>query len=192
MDMKIKLLTVFPLLSLVFLLFSGGGLAAEIKGVKFVDSFRLDQTELRLSGIAALKWALLFDVYAGAFYLPENHPASAWTADVPKRLELAYFRTFKADQFVASSDQLLRQNLSPEEYQVLVPRLENFLGLFREVRSGDRYSLNYRPGIGTELQLNDVPLGVAPGLDFAVAYFGIWLGAEPIDAGFRDRLLGVQ
>ncbi|MEE4252865.1 MAG: chalcone isomerase family protein, partial [Desulfuromusa sp.] len=31
--------------------------------------------------------------------------------------------------------------------------------------------------------------GAVPGADFAVAYFGIWLGPQPIDKKFRDRLL---
>lgn len=45
----------------------------------------------------------------------------------------------------------------------------------------DRYSLTYMPGVGTELALNDNPLGVIDGADFAAAYFRIWLGDHPID-----------
>jgi len=179
------------LLSAASLVFSTGPcFAAEIKSVTFADSVVVKGTELELRGVAVLKWAMFFDVYAGAFYLPKGYLGSDWTKDVPKRLELSYFRKFKAADFAGSSDKLLRRELSEAEYQHLADRLEIFYGLFQEVRPGDRYSLNYSPGFGTELRLNDQPLGAVPGNDFAVAYFGLWLGQKPIDKKFRDRLLG--
>ncbi|MEJ2519407.1 MAG: chalcone isomerase family protein [Desulfuromonadales bacterium] len=61
-----------------------------------------------------------------------------------------------------------------------------------EFTLGDRYRLIYRPGTGTELRLNDRRLGTIPGDDFAVAYFSLWLGEQPIDKRFRDRLLGID
>jgi len=164
--------------------------AAVVKGVKFADRLRIEQTELKLTGVATLKWALLFDVYAGAFYLPEGYASSRWTDEVPKRLELAYFRNFTAEDFSISSDKLLRDNLPAADYLSLAERLQQFYQLFRDIKPGDRYSLTYRSGSGTELRFNDQLLGVAPGADFAVAYFGIWLGPQPINKGFRDRLLG--
>ena len=163
--------------------------AAEIKGVNFVDRYPVGQTELRLTGAAVLKWALLFDVYAGAFYLPEGAAGAEWSTDVPKRLELFYFRDFKAEDFSSSSDKLLRDSLAAEDYQSLAERLQTFYQLFRDIKSGDRYSLTYRPETGTELRLNDQLLGGVPGADFAVAYFGIWVGPQPISENFRDRLL---
>jgi len=164
--------------------------AAEIKGVIFDDNVIIDQVDLKIQGVAVLKWAMLFNVYAGVFYLPEGQRGRFWTDDVPKRLELAYFREIKASDFADSSDHLLRRNLSPEGYKALEERLQTFYPLFRNVAPGDRYSLTYSPGKGTELSLNKQPLGIVPGADFAVAYFGIWFGEMPINDGFRDQLLG--
>ena len=176
--------------SLAILLFLAANIqAAEIKGVRFAEQHIVDQTELRLTGVAALKWALLFDVYVAAFYLPEGVAGQDWTRDVPKRLELSYFRNFEAKDFSVSSDKLLRDSLSAVEYQSLEERLQKFYKLFRDIKPGDRYSLTYRLGIGTELRLNGKLLGVATGADFAVAYFGIWIGPQPINKTFRDRLL---
>lgn len=163
--------------------------AVEVKGVNFAESHPVGQTNLTLTGAAVLKWGLLFDVYAGAFYLPEGVSGPQWTDDIPKRLELSYFRNFKAEDFFSSSDKLLRDNLATKEYQSLSERLQQFYRLFRDINPGDRYSLTYRPATGTELRLNDQLLGAVPGADFAVAYFGIWLGPQPIDKKFRDRLL---
>jgi len=188
--MKLKLISGKTYLIIALLLFlTTSAQALEIKGVSFEDRYRVGQTELTLTGAAVLKWALLFDVYAGAFYLPEGVVGDKWTDDVPKRLELSYFRNFKAEDFSSSSDKLLRESLAAEDYQSLEERLRQFYQLFRDIRPGDRYSLIYRSGIGTELWLNDELLGGAPGADFAVAYFGIWIGPQPISESFREQLL---
>ena len=166
--------------------------SAEIKNVQFDDQVVTNDIELHLKGIAVLKWAMLFDVYAGAFYLPEDIPGSKWTDDVPKKLELSYFREIKAKGFGDASDKILKDSLSEEEYGALAERLTVFYGFFQDVRPGDRYSINYLPGKGTELRLNGNVVGSVPGHDFAVAYFGIWLGEKPIKKSFRDKLLGAR
>lgn len=171
------------------LLFISYAQATAADSVTFAERYALEQIELKQTGTAVFKWAFLFDVYAGAFYLPEGVAGSEWTKNLPKRLELSYFRNFSAKDFSSSSDRLLRENLPAEEYQSLSERLQQFYRLFRDINPGDRYSLTYRPATGTELRLNDQLLGAVPGADFAVAYFGIWLGPQPIDKMFRDRLL---
>jgi len=176
----------------VLVLLAAPSPAAEIKGVHFEDRFVVHGTELTLNGVAILKWAMLFDVYAGGFYLPEHRTGVEWTEDVPKKLELSYFREIEARGFADASDKLLRDTLEPSAYQTLSERLQTFYTFFRDVRPGDRYSINYTPGRGTELRLNGQALGQVPGHDFAVAYFGIWLGDNPINQTFRDRLLDVR
>lgn len=180
----------FIILLLFLLLPAPGFSTVEIEGVSFEQQRKVGDTELQLSGAAVLTWAVFFDVYVGAFYLPDGQPGFRWTEDVPKLLEISYLRDFKAEDFSSSSDKLLRDNLSSEDYQALAERLSRFYQLFRDIRSGDRYSLVYHPGIGTELRLNGTSLGSVAGHDFAVAYFGLWIGPTPISERFRDRLLG--
>lgn len=163
--------------------------AALIRDVEFADTVRIDQEELSLRGVAVLRWAMLLDVYAGAFYLPGGSSGQAWAEDLPKRLELSYFREIKAGDFADTSIQLLKRNLPEPEYRNLEDRLQAFCQLFQDVKPGDHYSLTYIPGRGTELSLNNQPVGSVPGNDFAAAYFGIWLGKNPINGAFRDRLL---
>lgn len=163
--------------------------SAEIKGVGFVEKIMIEETPLRVRGVALLKWAGFINVYAGAFYLPEEHVSAVWEQDVAKGLELSYFRTIKAEEFGIASDKLLQDTLTEVEYRGLSERLKSFYSLFRDVKPGDRYRLIYQPGRGTELHLNDQLLGTAAGADFARAYFGLWLGEQPISKGFRDRLL---
>ncbi len=166
--------------------------AAEIKDVRFEDKVVVNDIELNLNGLAVLKWAMLFEVYAGAFYLPKGVPGPKWTDEVPKKLELSYFRAIEAKGFADASDKLLRTTLEPSAYQALSDRLLTFYSFFQDVKRGDRYSINYHPENGTELRLNGKIMGSVPGHDFAVAYFGIWLGEKPINNKFRDRLLGTR
>lgn len=173
----------------LILFISTPALALEVKDVTFADEVTLNKTVLSLKGAAVLKWAMLFDVYAGAFYLPENVPGEKWTDDVSKKLELSYFRDIEAKGFADASDKILKDGLSSKDYQRLAERLKVFYGFFQDVKPGDRYSINYSPEQGTELRLNGQGLGSVPGADFAVAYFGIWLGEKPINKKFRDRLL---
>jgi hypothetical protein len=176
---------------LIILFWSVSGWASvDINGVNFAERRVINDTELRLTGTAVLTWAVLFDVYVGAFYLPERTAGSEWTENVPKLLELSYLRKIEAKDFSDSSDKLLQETLPPGQYQELAERLKSFYSLFRDVRPGDRYSLAYHPELGTELRLNGEPLGSVSGHDFALAYFGLWLGPQPISTSFRDRLLG--
>lgn len=177
---------------ILFVLMSAPGQAEVVKKVFFSETVVVDKAELELKGVAVLNWAMLFDVYAGALYLPKGIPGLRWAEDVPKRLELSYFRGIRAKAFAEASDRLLQDNLLPADYQLLAERLQTFYGFFREVKPGDRYSINYLPGKGTDLRLNEQFLGQVAGPDFAAAYFGIWLGAEPISKDFRNRLLGTD
>lgn len=179
-------------IGLLLCIFGSDSVATELNGERFADRLAIGGTELHLRGADVLTWAMMFDVYAGAFYLPQGHSGRDWTDPVPKHLELAYFRNIAGADFAKSSDKLLRQNLPPETYQTLETRLQRLYGWFRNVTSGDRYSLSYIPGTGTELRLNGQTLGTIQGGDFANAYFGIWLGENPIKEKFRDRLLGLD
>lgn len=186
---KIALFKKLWLVVVMFVVMTGFAQSVEIKGVRFSDTLVVEQAELKLNGVAVLKWAMLFDVYAGALYLPAGVRGQAWSNDVAKRLELSYFREIEAKGFAEASDKILQDNLLPAEYQTLAKRLQTFYGLFQDVKPGDRYSINYIPEKGTDLRLNEQFLGSVPGADFAAAYFGIWLGAEPISKEFRNRLL---
>ena len=162
----------------------------KINGTEFAPAYQVGDVELRARGVALLRWAMVFDVYAGAFYMPEDLRSERWNDDVAKHLELSYLRDIPASGFVESSEKHLRSTLPPEEYNRISPRLQQLYPLFRDIGAGDRYGLTYKPGVGTTLSLNGEPLGTIPGADFAVAYFGIWLGDKPLQEKFRDRILG--
>jgi hypothetical protein len=163
--------------------------AASIEGVEFADRVRAGDRELVLSGLGLLRYRVIFRGYVAALYLAEGVAPARVLEDVPKRLELEYFWAIEGEAIRKAGEQLLARNVSPEQLAALGPRLERIGALYQNVEPGDRYSLTYLPGDGTELAKNGVPLGVIPGGDFAAAYFAIWLGDAPIDRPLREQLL---
>lgn len=158
--------------------------------VVFSENITIADTVLKLKGAAVLRYLALFKAYAGAFYLPPD--AASWQGGgaLPCRLELSYYRAITAADFDRATRKKVADNVDAATYARLAERLEQFGALYRDVQPGDRYALNYVPGLGTELTLNGASLGRIPGADFAAAVFAIWLGANPIDDNFKTALLG--
>lgn len=163
--------------------------SAVIEEVEFVDTRTDGGTDLVLSGVALLRYRVIFKGYVGALYLAPGETPGRLFEDVPKRLELEYFWSIDRDAIADAGTELLKQNTSAATFATLEPRLSNLNALYQDVKPGDRYALTYLPGVGMELAKNDRRLGVVPGADFAAAYFAIWLGENPLDEGFRDALL---
>jgi hypothetical protein len=166
------------------------GAAAELEGVHFADRVGAGDATLQLSCVGLLRYKLFIKAYVAALYLGDGAATGDVLADVPKRLELSYFWSISGAEFGKAGDQILAQNVDAQTIAALRPRLDRMNAWYRDVKPGDRYSLTYVPGAGTELALNGNRLGVIDGADFASAYFRIWLGDTPIDTRLRDQLLG--
>ena len=164
--------------------------AAEIEGVTFEKHLTVSGEELDLRGMALLKHLIVIKAYVGALYLPEGTASGKVLTDVPKALVLHYFHAIPAADFAKATTAMIEKNTPENEFKALKPRIDQLNALYRDVAPGDEYQAAYIPGIGTSLALNGKELGIVPGLEFARAYFAIWLGANPISKSFRDRLLG--
>lgn len=165
------------------------GAAAELEGVHFADQVRAGNTTLRLSCVGLLRYKLFIKAYVAALYLGDGAVTGDALADVPKRLDLSYFWSIGGADFGKAGDQILARSVDAQTLAALRPRLDRINAWYRDVKPGDRYSLTYVPGMGTELALNGNRLGVVEGADFAAAYFRIWLGDNPIDSRLRNQLV---
>ena len=168
---------------------AGTSHARVVEKVRFDDSVAVGGATLPLRNAALLRYLKFIRAYVAALYLPEGLPFSAALSDVPKRLELSYLVAIKGGDFGKGAAPVLERNLGPERLAGLRERIDRINAAYRDVRPGDRYSLTYEPGRGTELALNGTPLMTIEGADFAEAYFGIWLGREPIDEKLKRDLL---
>jgi hypothetical protein len=174
----------------IALVTSPPGGAAEIEGVRFADQIRSRDVTLQLRCVGLLRYKLFIKAYVAALYVGDGTTTDDVLADVPKRLELNYFWSINAADFGRAGDEILKRNVNDGTFVTLRPRLDRINAWYRDVKPGDRYSLTYLPGVGTELALNGTTIGVIDGADFATAYFRIWLGDKPIDASLREQLLG--
>lgn len=165
------------------------GRAAEIEGITFSDSYQAGLVTMPLQGVGLAKFLLTIKVYVGALYLGPGVKPEAVLGDVPKRLELSYFRSLKAGDFGQAANKVLSDNVSQAMIASLTPRIEQMHRLYEDVKPGDRYGLTYLPGVGTELALNGQRKGIVEGADFAAAYFAIWLGPDPINEALKEGLL---
>lgn len=163
--------------------------AAEIEGEAFSERIAAGPQPLELCSASLLRWKRLLKVYVAALYLDECEVLPARPSDAPQRLELAYLRGFDGPQFAKAAETVLERSFDADVLAPLRERIADLHAAYRDVDAGDRYTLTYLPGTGTELALNGKPLIIVPGADFAAAYFAIWLGPEPADVGLRDRLL---
>ena len=178
------------LLSLLFIGFTSFAYAAEVEGIKFDDTYAVEDNSMRLTGAGLLRyWG--FKAYTGALYLEEGASVDDVLADKAKRIELEYFRAIKGKDFGPATDESIAKNVDAATYDRLRPRIDYHNSLYEDVQPGDRYSLTYIPGRGTELALNGQPKGLIEGADFAAAIFSIWLGPKPINNSFKKQILGL-
>ena len=164
--------------------------AAEIEDSYFSESYTVENTEFRLVGVGLLRyWG--FKAYTGAFYLKRGVDIDQALGDSAKRLELEYYTSIKGKDFGPATEKSIAKNVDSDTYLRLRPKIDQLNSLYEDVQPGDRYSLTYVPGSGTELALNGVSKGTIKGADFAAALFSIWLGDVPINESFKEQILGL-
>jgi hypothetical protein len=187
--MKITTLTFILILMVLFSLPGNGLTAAEIEGVTFEDSYTVDGIELPIRGTGLFRYLRFIKAYVGALYMLETIPSEEVLSDTPKRLEVEYFYPIKGEDFGPATNKVMAQNVDAETFERLKPLVEKHNALYKDVQPGDRYSLTYVPGKGTQLALNNQPLGVIEGAEFASALYAMWLGEKPMNKSFKKQLL---
>jgi hypothetical protein len=170
--------------------------AAEVEGVKLADKVRLSDAgpDLVLNG-AGVRTRVFFRVYVGALYLQQQQTgADAVLADAgPKRIAMHLLRDLTAEQLFSALKDGLASNHSPEQLVKMEPQVKQLEGIFNAVKaakSGDVILLDYLPGAGTRVTINQDNKGTIPGEDFNRALLRIWLGEKPADGSLKKAMLG--
>lgn len=129
-----------------------------------------------------------FLVFDSSLYLPTPQDLNEDFLGIkPCALRLCYHRTMSADDFRRSGSETLALNPSIKLNE-LAPKIKLLHDKYQEVHEGDCYQLSFRPGIGTELSLNDRPIITIPGDEFAAAYLGIWLSRYSFSESLTEKL----
>ena len=163
--------------------------AASVGSVEFADRYEWNGTPLRLNGAGLLRYRVFIKGYAAALYLGEGVEPDQSLDDVPRRLEIEYLWSIPADAFARATVEQISRSVDAPTLARLRSSIDQLNELYTDVQPGDRYSLTYVPGLGTELALNGEARGLIQGAEFSAALFGIWIGLNPVDEGLRKQLL---
>lgn len=168
----------------------------DVAGVPQPEHISVLGRSLILNG-AGLRRFLFMRVYTAALYLPERqHDSHAiLNKDVPRSLQLILLRGLSTDQNLDALKAGLIANNTPEELEAIRPDVDRFLGFIRslhEVTIGTSIRLDYQPGTGTLVSVNNHEVGTVYGAAFNRALMKIWLGEDPVQASLKQALLGVN
>ena len=160
--------------------------AKEVSGVKFPDAYTADGTELTLKG-AGLRKKWFFDVYAIGLYVAD--PSKPVLSDQAKMVRMVLLRDLSKDQIGEALREGFERN-SAAQMPKLKDRLDKLISVLTNGKKGDSLLLTYVPGKGTVVTGKGKQLTVIEGQDFAQALFSVWIGANPVDSGLKDQMLG--
>jgi len=185
-----------PAITLLFCLFiiNAPVAAKEIEGVAIPDTlaFANSDSSLVLNG-AGIREKFFLDIYIGALYLPARTPdASAILSDTGPASVLMHilYGEVSKQKITDGWTNGLEANLSDEKMLALKPQLGKFNSLFQDLHKGDRIRIDYIPGTGTEVRINDERRGVVEGNDFYRALLRIWIGSKPVTKSLKQAMLG--
>jgi len=136
-----------------------------------------------------------FEVYKIRLYLHEvMREAGQILAATghPKRLEITMVRSVDEDQFTSTVQQSIDNNFTGEEKEKFAPQLSEFLGCFNkgaDLKPGNVITIEFAPGDGTVVKLDDRTLDTIPGADFYHAILRLWIG-KPLQNSIKDGLVG--
>lgn len=165
----------------------------EVAGVAVPETVRVADEELVLNG-AGLREVAWFDVYVGGLYVRESstRPSDLVKQEGPKRVHMWMRRDVERQKLVDAWDEGFRENMDPEKFEALTDRIETFNSYFPDAEEGDQFIMDYIPGEGTRVTINDQVKGTVPGRDFHEGLLLIWLGDNPPSDDIREGMLGKQ
>ncbi len=176
-------------------LFPGAAAAAELSGVRIDQRVTArDGTELPLHG-AGLREKFFFDIYVGALYLPstEQPVEQILDTDQPGRIDMHFvYDEVSREKLATAWEEGFAANNPDAVLDSLGERIDRFIDLFPAATAGDRFTLEYVPGDGTEVRINGQSAGTIEGGGFFRALLAVFLGPEPPDGDLRRGMLGQQ
>jgi hypothetical protein len=185
-----------PAVALASLLFAASPQAADIAGVSFPETVRLNGTELVNNG-AGLRSKIFgsFKIYAMALYLPRKESAaeSVIAGREPKSIVIVFLRDRTGPQFVTEIEDGIAANRKSAGLRALQGRLGRTANVLRAngpFPKGTTIQLDWLPESGTRASIDGRAIGeLVPGKDFYDALLEIWIGDSPIQASLKKALL---
>ncbi len=169
--------------------------AAMLEGLRFDDTVRVGSRELQLNGLG-VRAVYIFKAFVAALYVPQKTaaPQALLDQDGPRRLQLRMLMEVDSGEIKKALVRGMRKNVSDEQWAAMQERVDQFARTIDTIgvaREGDTINLDYLPGQGLLLAVNEVPRGPAiSGADFYQALLEIFVGPNPVDTRLKKGLLG--
>ena len=134
---------------------------------------------------------LKVSVYVAALYLakPSSDPDAILGPSSPRELILQFVRDVGAEDITEGWDEGFAKN-AKDQLAALKQRMAMLDGWMADVKTGQRLTFVFQPGVGVRVDVNGTVKGTIPGDDFARGFLSIWLGAEPPNPELKAGLLG--
>lgn len=169
--------------------------AKEIAGVLVNDTLKTeDGTTLQLNG-AGIRSKLFMDIYIAELYMekPSTVAAEVIGDRGKKRIVMHFlYSEVTKDKLVEAWNDGFKENNSAGDLAKLQERINQFNGLFTDVKKNDVIVLDYAAATGTAVIIKGQAKGIIPGADFNDALLKIWLGEKPVNGGLKDNLLSYK
>lgn len=169
----------------------------ELAGAKYEAQAEVGGQKLVLNG-AGIRYKAIFKVYTAGLYLKDKTgtPDGVFTMAGPKRLSIHMLREIDANELGKLFTKGMQDNASPEDFSKSIPGVMRIAEVFaakKKMVSGEGFSVDYVPGVGTTVLVNGKPQGEPiKEPEFFTTLMRIWLGKNPADSQLKDALLGVQ
>lgn len=180
----------------------GGGAAwadtVEVANVKYETAVDLAGQKLLLNG-AGVRYKFVVKVYTAGLYL--THKASTMAevlaAPGPKRVHIQMLRDLDGNELGKLFTKGMEANAPREEFVKCINgvlKLSEVFASRKQLNSGDNFSVDYLPGVGSTLMVNGKQMLAEPikEPEFFSALLRIWLGDKPADDSLKEALLGVK
>lgn len=167
----------------------------DVAGVKYAPSVQVGGSTLQLNG-AGLRTRFVVKVYTAGLYLSAKAgtPEAVLAAPGPKRMHVVMLRDIDGNELGKLFTRGMQDNAPREEFSKSIPgtlRMAEIFSARKRLVSGDSFSVDWVPGVGTTVLVNGKAAGEPiKEPEFFTALMRIWLGNSPADATLKDQLLG--
>ena len=163
--------------------------AKEREGVDAKPTIEVAGKPLRLMGLG-LRKKFVFKVYLAALYVenPIEDARQLINSDQIKRVQMHMLRDLERGKIAEAVQNGFEKNAAPEMPR-LQARLDRFVQILPDLRSGETIVITWYPGRGTVIKAGNGAETTIEGKDFADALFSVWLGDHPVDDDLKGEML---
>ncbi len=170
----------------------------EVANVKYETSLDLSGQKLQLNG-AGIRYKAFFKVYTAGLYLTTKASTTqeVLAAPGPKRIHIQMLREVDGNDLGRLFTKGMEDNAPRSEFVKSINgvlKLSEIFASRKSLTTGEHFSVDYVPGVGSSILLNGKSLLTEPikEPEFFSALLRIWLGDKPADESLKEALLGIK